>query len=74
MLGLDLIMYQMQRCVMKHGEIVGHGEQMSKAKKRICNPMLSSIKHNMQIHGAKMAVNDDRIQTTVSTKTLSEIT
>lgn len=32
MLGLDLIMYQMQRCVMKHGEIVGHGEQMSKAK------------------------------------------
>lgn len=31
MLGLDLIMYQMQQCVMKHGEIVGHGEKMNKA-------------------------------------------
>ncbi len=30
MLGLDL-MYRMQWCVMKHSEIVGHGEKISKA-------------------------------------------
>lgn len=33
MLGLDLIMYRMQQCVMKHGEIVGHGEKNEQSKK-----------------------------------------